>query len=162
MDIWHQKIDFLYLFMGSGGMKKRRRTNYLAKCKAFSPAKTEGFCEFVRTTILHTVAFLIENSIFQKVPQRRKERSNPRKSAFVDRRYSGQNQGLRWESSDGSVRQRRTQMSQGGQWCKGFAIRNTFGNALRSTSRGLATLTSLIDFPSKSPADAMAKRWLQS
>ena len=67
MGIWHQKIDFLYLFMGSGGMKKRRRTNYLAKCKAFSPAKTEGFCEFVRTTILHTVAFLIENSIFRKV-----------------------------------------------------------------------------------------------
>ena len=48
-------------------MKKRRRTNYLAKCKAFSPAKTEGFCEFVRTTLLHPVAFLIENSIFRKV-----------------------------------------------------------------------------------------------
>ena len=162
MDIWHQKIDFLYLFMGSGGMKKRRRTNYLAKCKAFSPAKTKSFCKFVRTTILHTVAFLIENSIFQKVSQRRKERSNPRKSASMNRRYSGQNQGLRGESGDGRVRQRRTQKSEKGQYCKDFAMRNTFGNALRSTSRGLATLTSLIDFSSKSPANAMAKRWLQS
>ena len=162
MDIWHQKIDFLYLFMGSGGMKKRRRTNYLAKCKAFSPAKTKGFCEFVRTTILHPVAFLIENSILQKVLNEERKgqiRENlPARSGDARNRIKDS----KGESGDGRVRQRRTQMSEKGPCCKDFAMRNTLGNALWSTSRGLATLMSLIDFSSKSPADAMAKRWLQS
>ena len=58
----YQKIGFLYLFMGSRGMKKRRKTNYLAKCGAFSPAKAEGFCEFVRTTVLHTQGFSLRFS----------------------------------------------------------------------------------------------------
>ena len=80
-------------------MKKRRRTNYLAKCKAFSPAKAEGFCEFVRTTVLHTRGFYLRFSMNFGEHQRRVERSNPRKQPVETRQILGTEKRTPRESS---------------------------------------------------------------
>jgi len=99
-------------------MKKRRRTNYLAKCGAFSPAKAESFCEFVRTTLLHTQEFSLRFSQSLNYLKEKSQGQIRGNNLLRPGRSSVQKSGLQWSQAGGNDRQIECFSSEGGQFCK--------------------------------------------